>query len=97
MRVERHGPRGGGNRHGARGVVRDGYAAKCNSNAKRQICEYAESVTKLILENSSDEHESIVGWAYQPNNETEIDHASAPLGIFASKPVSCRHCYADLH
>ncbi len=31
----------------------------------------AKSVTEVILYNSCDEHESIVGWAYQPNNETE--------------------------
>ena len=27
----------------------------------------------------------------------EIDHASMPFGIFASKSVSCRHSNADLH
>ena len=30
------------------------------------------------------------------NNSTETDQASTPLDIFASKPVSCRRCYADL-
>ena len=62
---------GGGNRHGVRDVVRGAdLAAKRDLDAKRQRCEDAESVTELILENSSDEYESIVGWAYQPNNET---------------------------
>ena len=31
------------------------------------------------------------------NNLTETDHASTPLGIFASKTVPCRHSNADLH
>ncbi len=120
---------------------------------------------KVVLVDSSDEHESIVGWAFQPNNEksiqshpspeflnslsfikkfyplpfgarekftkgtheiaaisrhserlakessntnliqlqgikinsAETDQASMPLGIFASKSVSCRHSNADLH
>ena len=30
-------------------------------------------------------------------NSPETDHASKPLGIFASKSVSCRHSNADLH
>ena len=30
-------------------------------------------------------------------NSSETDHASMPLGIFASKSVSCRHSNADLH
>ena len=76
--MERHASRGGGKRHGARDVVRGAdlavkqlgsQAAKLDLDAKRQRCEDAESVTELILENSSDEYESIVGWAYQPNNE----------------------------
>ena len=173
-RVERHGPRGGGNRHGVRDVVRGAdLAAKRDLDAKRQRCEDAESVTELILENSSDEYESIVGWTHQPNNETEnfsivgtmqgfslrgrelergvdlsfcncentplsrisnahnssqrtatsslgevsvmthdnnstqlqgkktnsseTDHVSKPLGIFASKSVSCRTSKSDLH
>ena len=117
----------------------------------------AKSVTEVILYNSCNEHESIVGWGCeitdecstrgasneihicdsnmngsyerevisrrQPNNETEnfsivgtmqgfslprrgisaiyenkeIDHASLPLGIFASKSVSCRISKSDLH
>ena len=27
----------------------------------------------VVLVDSSDEYESIVGWAFQPNNETDID------------------------
>ena len=33
-----------------------------------------KSVTGIVvLVDSSDEHESIVGWAFQPNNETDLD------------------------
>ena len=32
--------------------------------------------------NSSDEHESIVGWAFQPNNETDLG-TKTPRGIDA--------------
>ena len=33
--------------------------------------ENAKSVSKINFVNNCEEHESIVGWAYQPNNETE--------------------------
>ena len=35
--------------------------------------------------------------AKNENNSTETDHASMPLGIFASKSVSCRISKSDLH
>ena len=38
----------------------------------------AKSVTEINFVNSSDEHESIVGWAFQPNNEKSIQSHPSP-------------------
>ncbi len=64
-------PRGGGNRHGARGVVRRAdLAAKQLGSQAAKYGLYVKSASGVILCNSCEVHESIVGWAYQPNNET---------------------------
>ena len=55
------------------------------------ICRYSERIAK---ESSLLQYKAV---AKNENNSTETDHASMPLGIFASKSVSCRHSNADLH
>ncbi len=62
---------GGGNRHGARGVVRRAdLAAKQLGSQAAKYGLYVKSASGVILCNSCEVHESTVGWAYQPNNET---------------------------
>ena len=53
-------------------------AAKRNLDAKTPRCEDAWSVTEINFVNSSDDHESIVGWAFQPNNEKSIQPYPSP-------------------
>ena len=75
---------GGGNRGEARDIVRGAAkqlrseAARCGLDAKTQRGIEAKSVTEINFVNSSDDHESIVGWAFQPNNEKSIQPYPSP-------------------
>ena len=70
--------RGGGNRSEARDIVREvGKVVKDDRAIGRQDDKF--ETEKVVLVDSGDEHESIVGWAFQPNNETDID-AKMPRG-----------------
>ena len=89
--MERHAPRGGGNRGVARDIVRGaGEAAKFLKDVRtirrkddksetEAICRHSE---RLAKESSLLQYKAA---AKNENNSTETNYASMPLGIFASK------------
>ena len=61
------------------------------------FCNYLARLTRMrILQAKESSLLQYKAAAKNENNSTEIDHASMPLGIFASKPVSCRHSVLEL-
>ena len=76
---------------------------KCDLDAKMQRCKDAKSVTdigaisrhseRLAKESSNTNLTQLQGMKINLN---ETDHASLPLSILASNPISCRYSNADL-
>ena len=64
---------------------------KGDKSETEDICRHSERLAKesSLLQYKAD--------AKDENNSTETDQASIPLGIFASKSVSCRISKSDLH
>ena len=94
---------GGGNRDEARDIVRGaGETAKFLKDdraIRRKVDKFETEAISRHSERLAKES-SLLQYkvaAKNENNSIETDHASMPLGIFASKLVSCRHSNADLH